>query len=404
MPRLFIHISFLFFALTALSGVGLRLFPFFTNIPIPYDHVLHGHSHIAILGWTFLGTFLIFLIIYWRNIRQKTEAKLLVFILFMVTLLMFFAFLYQSYDVYSIILSVLHIFIEYWVITFIYRVIKSNNTVPKIASLFIHASLFSLFLSTLGPFSLGYISATGLKDSYWFDVAIYFYLHFQYNGWLFLSLIGLFIIILTKKKIAYNRGLLSSGFWIYILALLPNFFASILWVDGGEWLYNIAIVGTIGQWIGVLCIIASFISTNGQLLKREQPLTISLLFLIFIMLLLKSTMELGLIIPNLGTLVFETRSVIVGYLHFTLLGFVSLFILVQYLMTSTLSQTKFTTYTFLIFISGFLINELLLFTQGLVTWLDIGTIPGYLEGLLLASTLLLVGVTLLWFTFFKDNR
>src|SRR5699024_11502646 len=118
----------------------------------------------------------------------------------------------------------------------IYRKTKINM-MPKISKIFINAALIALVISTIGPFSLGYISATGLKDSYLFDVVIYFYLHFQYNGWLFLILIGLFTIILSKRKISIQQPVLIMGFWIYIIAILPSFFASVLWFEHGNLIY-----------------------------------------------------------------------------------------------------------------------------------------------------------------------
>lgn len=48
MPRYFIHFTFILFLLTALSGVWLRSVPFFPFTSLPYDNILHAHSHIAI--------------------------------------------------------------------------------------------------------------------------------------------------------------------------------------------------------------------------------------------------------------------------------------------------------------------------------------------------------------------
>src|SRR5699024_1764830 len=149
----------------------------------------------------------------------------------------------QSYGLYSIIMSTIHIFIEYWAVSFIYRTMKRIRSIPKSASLFINASLISLVVSSIGPFSLGYISSIGLKATFWFDLAIYFYLHFQYNGWLFLFLIGLFLIIIDSKKMIVHQSFLQVGFKLYIICLLPNYFASILWVENH---------GLIVKWLAII--------------------------------------------------------------------------------------------------------------------------------------------------------
>jgi len=381
----------------------MRLYPIIPNISFPYKHVLHGHSHLAILGWTFLSVVIIFLTIYWHKLKSKTEAKALIITLFLVTVAMFLTFLYQSYGLYSIIMSTAHIFIEYWTVSFIYRSIKRIHTMPKESKLFIYASLISLVISSIGPFSLGYISSVGLKETFWFDIAIYFYLHFQYNGWLFLFLIGLFLIILDNRKIPIHQPLLRLGFWIYVIALFPNFFASVLWVDHHSFVSTLAAIGTVGQWIAIISILLSFLRARKSLLKQKSNVTRIMLGIIFFILFAKSTMELGLITPGLASLVFETRSVIIGYLHLTLLGFISIFILVQYTMTNVLPINKYTVIGFSIFLLGFTMNELLLFIQSLLTWLNIGTLTFYNTGLLIASLLLLIGIVVLWVAYSEKS-
>src|SRR5690625_1340376 len=401
MPKAFTHMTFFFFFLTALSGVWMRLYPLNLELAFPYDHILHGHSHLAILGWTFLGVFVIFLALFWQKFsgKEKAEAKLITYILFIITTIMFAAFLYQGYALYSIIVSTLHIFLEYWVISFIYRITKRNQTIPRTSRLFINGALLSLIISSLGPFSLGFISASGLKDSYLFDVAIYFYLHFQYNGWLFLFLIGLFIIILNTRKVFIRHSFLSAGFWIYFIALLPSFFASVLWVDHPHFIYTLALVGSVGQWLAIVCILYSFSGVVKSLKEQVSKGLTLLLSLIFLLLFFKSTMELGLVLPNLAHLVFETRSVIIGYLHFTLLGFISLFILAQYFLAHIYSVNHYTGPGFSVLLIGFFLNELLLFIQGLFTWLNWGYIPYYVVGLLLASILLLAAIVIIWISY-----
>src|SRR5690606_41941784 len=75
----------------------------------------------------------------------------------------------------------------------------------------------------------GAIAANGLRDEPVFDMAVYFYLHFQYNGWLTLILFGLFLFILERKNIAYREKWFTYSFWIYTISLFPGYFLSVLW-------------------------------------------------------------------------------------------------------------------------------------------------------------------------------
>lgn len=398
MPRVFIHFPFFFFSLIALSGVWMRLLIIYPNTLIPYTHVLHGHSHLAILGWAFLGAFIVFLHLFWPRIPQKKEAIVLTYALFITSTMMFFAFLYQGYDILSIIMSSTHIFIEYWAAAFIYRQLKTNVSVPKYGKFFVNSGLISLVISSIGPFALGFISANGLKNSYFFDLAMYFYLHFQYNGWLTLFLIGAFIIILYEKSISIYSSLLSLGFWFYFISLFPSYFLSVLWVDLGSYSTILAIIGSIGQWLGIVFILLAFKSIWKGIGQHLSKLTLVSLAFTFLLLFFKSIMELGLMIPSLAPLIYETRSIVIGYLHLTLLGFVSIFILSQFLMLKLIPCKKLTSIGFIVFIGGFILNELLLFCQGLLEWLGMNGIHFYNEGLLLASGFLLIGIVMLWLT------
>src|SRR5699024_7597452 len=127
--------------------------------------------------------------------------------------------------------------------------------------------------------------------------------------------------------IKLNKQLLKTAFWIYIIALGPWYLSSILWANLGVPANIIAMIGGIGQWISVILLLLALISTIPTV-STSRVTRLTLLFT-FSLLLIKSTMELGLISSELATLVFETRNVIIGYLHLTLLGFISIFILTQ---------------------------------------------------------------------------
>jgi len=399
-PRIFVHFSLIFFILTALSGVIMRVFPFYPFDGIPYTNILHGHSHLAILGWAFLGVFTVFLSVGWPSIRQKKQAAAIVCTLFITSLIMFAAFLYEGYALYSIIMSTAHIFVEYWAAVFMYRQLK--NLGSKSGQLFMKGALAALIISSIGPFALGYISASGLRESQLFDMAIYFYLHFQYNGWLYLALLGLFAIVMDMKQIPIRVSFLKLGFWIYFISLFPGYFLNVLWADLGEEAHVLSIIGSIGQWIGTICIIFAFKKVWKSLRIEYSKFTVSFLWITFFLLFLKSSMELGLISPKLAELVYETRSVIIGYLHFTLLGFVSFFILVQYQMQRIIELKN----GFMLFFAGFFINEILLFSQGLLEWMNMDGVPFLTHGLLLASVLLLLGILMIWLSYFRweQNR
>ena len=56
-----------------------------------------------------------------------------------------------------------------------------------------------MVISTMGPWAIAVISAKGLAGSEYFNAAIYFFLHFQYNGWFAFAIIGLFFWLLGAE-------------------------------------------------------------------------------------------------------------------------------------------------------------------------------------------------------------
>lgn len=403
MPRSFVHLSYLFFALVAVSGVWMRAFPFAPVSFVPYPHVLHAHSHFALLGWAFFGCFILFLRIYGPRVRQKRQATVAASALVGISLAMLIAFLYQGYGPISIAASTLHIFVEYWIAFIIYRTIRQNPSFSEIGARFIYGSLVALVLSSVGPYSLAYIAARGLKETAWYDMAIYFYLHFQYNGWLLLFLIGTFVLLLRRREIPLDERKLKIGFWMYLIALFPGYFHSILWAEPGPVAEGLAAAAGVAQLLAVVLLLGSF-KEGWRSLQRHYPRLITAgLFLTMLVLGIKSLLELGLLVPALAERIYESRSVVIGYLHLVLLGFVSLFILLQYGMAGIWRVDRRIGYGMIVFYGGFLLTEVLLFLQGLAEWTGAPQIPYTPEGLLLASLMLLFGIVLMWWSFARGG-
>src|SRR5690606_6051040 len=70
---------------------------------------------------------------------------------------------------------------------------------------FARPALLFFGLSTFGPFSLGYLMSQGMSNTVWYNFSIYYYLHFQYNGFFTFGVLALFYQLLDDKGIAYNQ-------------------------------------------------------------------------------------------------------------------------------------------------------------------------------------------------------
>src|SRR5690625_7138887 len=77
-------------------------------------------------------------------------------------------------------------------------------------------------------------------------------------------------------------------------------------------------------------------------------------------------MELTLIYPPLADIVYDTRSVVIGFLHLTFLGFISIFIFAQFGLVKIFDfSKKGLLFGISLFIIGFFFNEITLFASGL---------------------------------------
>ena len=90
--------------------------------------------------------------------------------------------------------------------------------------------------------------ATLGNTSIWYKLSIYLYLHFQYNAWFILTLIGILFFILEKHKIQVDKKQFKSFFLLINVGLILSLFLSALWVEPPLIIYLLAAAGAIFQF------------------------------------------------------------------------------------------------------------------------------------------------------------
>lgn len=166
---------------------------------------------------------------------------------------------------------------------------------------------------------------TKMNDQNWYLASIYFYLHFQYNGWFFFAGMGLLsekleLIITARKKLYY-------AFLLFCFACIPAYFLSVLWMPFSESIYFVLIASVIAQltgWIIILKVLIQNISLISRNFSKYGKILLSLSAIAFT---IKLLLQSGSIHPALSQLSYGFRPIIIGYLHLVLLGVTSIFIL-----------------------------------------------------------------------------
>jgi len=81
------------------------------------------------------------------------------------------------------------------------------------------------------------------STSSWYQNAIYFYLHFQYNGWFITALLGLLFFIFEEHSIPIAKNTFNLFFRFFILGVILTFFLSVLWMHPHPIFYVLAGLG-----------------------------------------------------------------------------------------------------------------------------------------------------------------
>ncbi|HEY1007300.1 MAG TPA: hypothetical protein VGD92_08965 [Sphingobacteriaceae bacterium] len=370
------------FTVLGIWGVLLRYLQTHALHGLNYQFLLHGHSHFAFAGWMFLSLAVLMADCLGAGAGDSRFRG--IFKLVQVCSLgMLVTFTLQGYQAVPILFSTLFVLITYWFSFLVLRnpAFKARLNLP--ARNLIGAALIFLCLSSLGPFALGPLMVKGLKDSPLYQNSIYFYLHFQMNGWMVLGALGLFASRYLERFSTDRQDL----FWLraFIWSSVPLYFIFTLW-SGPDWLRTtLAATGAGLHLLAWIRICAAC--------KRKVPELPVLVRAALAAITLKSVLQLLICLPPLGDWVFVNRNLIIGYIHLITLGSVSPLILDQFRIRGFLPAGKAGTVLNTLYLAGTGLYLGLLFIQPLLGRLGIRISHFHTCLLLISGLLVLLGLS-----------
>ena len=355
-----IKISLVNFLVVALAGVLLRYKINFPLSGINYKFLLHAHSHFAFAGW--ITQVLMTLIV--RYLYEQSQSvnfiryKKIFLANFITAYGMLFSFPFQGYALFSIIFSTLSVFVSYFFIAAVWKDLKQvmNHGYSKA---WFKASLLLYAISSLGPFFLAYLMANKISGQELYFGAVYFFLHFQYNGWFLFACLGLFFHYLQKAGFVNTAMYSRKIFWILFITCFPAYFLSTMWMQLPVVLRSIATIAAIVQLISLVYFFGLFTNAKKLLKSKLSSVPASLWLMVLIAFVIKLLLQCLSTIPSLSQYAFGFRPVVIGYLHLSFLGIITFFILGyinQYLFLSPKAVCTF--------VAGVLITEITLMLQG----------------------------------------
>jgi len=389
-PEKWLKFSLFNLAIVALLGVVMRYkigfsFPYFDQ-----KYLQHAHSHFAFSGWithTIFVLMICFIQLYLsppalRKYRVLLAANLVC------AYGMLISFSIQGYAAVSIFFSTASIFIGYFFSFYFFKDLKQVEKSHPAKNWFKAALIFNV-LSSLGTFALAYMMVTKNLPQNAYLASVYYYLHFQYNGFFFFACMGL--LYSQLHQYLPGSGANNTIFWLFAAACVPAYFLSTLWLNLPVWLYALVVLAAAAQvfaWVRFLQIIRK----NLSLLKSKiQPVWQYLLLAVGFALSVKLILQLGSTVPEISKLAFGFRPIVIAYLHLVLLAIISVFLLVYLFSFKIITAGKYSIKALVLFVFGVFLNEFILMVQGVASFSYI-LIPYANEALFGASVLMFLSM------------
>ncbi|MBN8566939.1 MAG: hypothetical protein J0M25_09435, partial [Flavobacteriales bacterium] len=300
---------------------------------------------------------------------------------------MLVSFIIQGYGFVSILFSTLSIFVFVWFAILFY---KDATEIPSSSwsKKWFLAALYFGVLSSIGTFALAYMMATKNVPQDLYLSSIYFYLHFQYNGWFWFACTGLFVSLIPAdlKNTKENK----TVFQLFAWSCIPAYLLSVLWLKLPAWVYALAVISAVIQliaWFKLVKLSFTIFKLNPRIAGFLKILFIGIAFCVT----LKLVLQFGSVFPAISKLAFGFRSIVIAYLHLVLLAIISGFLLAYLYTNDLVYRTSKTVFFLVLFIVGIFLNELILALQGIFS-IKYVLIPYANELLFIVSIILFTGI------------
>jgi hypothetical protein len=377
----------------SLLGLTLRACHCFDIHKIKYGNLLHAHSHFAFSAWGFMALFIALCSAFLpEKFHSEKIYSRIFYASFIISWGMLVSFFIQGYGIVSIAFSVLYIVVSYWFALHFYSELKKMEQTVSIK--FAKASLFFLVISTIGPLAMGPIMTKGINDTVLEMNLVYYYLHFQYNGWFIFGLLAVFFKWLENNRIFYSQSEAKLFFRLMFWGCIPCYLLSVLWSKPVGIIYIIAGSAALIHLLALIPLC--------HILKREKCAASDILnnnvrklgAVVFAAFSLKMILQFLSAFPLMVGWTVKFRILVIGYLHLVLLGIVTLSLLSFFIQEKISALNKATLSGLRIFFSGFLITEVLLFSESLLN-IDAAYIPYFNLWMFYSTILLPLGAMLI---------
>jgi hypothetical protein len=352
----------LFLCIASLMGLLLRWHQYAPVDGLVFSYWLHAHSHVMFLGWI-LNALSIGYVHYFILPQQQRIYRVLIIWLNVLVAIMLVAFPLQGYAGFSIVISTLYTILAAF---FGYRFLRDTKSRQQSLAIgFARWSFIFYFIASLAPFAIGILSATGQGQTQAYYLAVYFFLHFLYNGAFTCGVLSLLYQLLQTKGIEVDEGSAQRFKFLLCLSCIPAYVLSTLWIKP-PFIFNfIGFIAAILQLIAFYYFVHSIKALFTKKIKSFSWTSRTVLFSAILCFLLKLVLQLISAFPPVAMLAYEVRYFVIGYLHLVLLGMLTFLLLFWYQEEFEVKALTRTSALFLIIC--FVLSEVLMLLLPLLT-------------------------------------
>ncbi len=376
--------------IVACLGLVMRYKIAFSLPWVDQKHLLHAHSHFAFAGWISL---VLMALLAWcvhppGEKRFAPKYRTLLGLQLISAYGMLICFVLQGYGAWSISFSTISVLLSFVYSAVLWRDINRAGDDRPSYRWFKAALVFNV-ISAAGTFYLAYMMMSHTMNQRVYLASVYYYLHFQYNGWFFFACMGLFAWALYRRGIRLPSFNLS--FLLFVLACVPAYVLSALWLPLPVWMYAIVVLSAFAQLAGGWLLVRDLRMQWAKIRAAFSPAARWLLVLAGLSLAVKLLLQAASTVPALSTFAFGFRPIIIAYLHLVLLGVITLFLLGYLVAEKMIGLVKAGYAALIIFVTGIFLNELLLAVQGAAA-MTYTYVPNINEALVFVSLLMVLGL------------
>lgn len=387
--------------IVALLGLLMRYkigfeFPYFNQ-----KNLQLSHSNFAFTGW--ISHTLMVLMVY------TLQSKIIdfnfgnykkIFVLNLIcSYVMLVFFILQGYGPICTLFSVLSILVSFYFAFVFYKDLNRVDNKLLFKNWFKGALFFNV-ISSLGSFALAYMMMTKNIHQNEYLVSIYYFLHFQYNGWFFFACMGLFFDFFQLKKT--EDPFFATSFKLFFACCIPAYFLSVLWLELPTWLYFIVVIAAVIQGFTWFRLLYGVLKQKTEAIQKLGFALRYVLLFVGFALSIKLLLQMGSTIPFVSKLAFGFRPIVIAYLHLVLLAIITLFLLFYIHASTFFPRLEKKVFGLVLFSVGVLLNEIILAIQGIASF-SYTMIPYVNEFLFGAAMVLVTGSGILVYNAFKKS-